>query len=189
MGNFPFFCNMIDIEKLESQTESINKLKKGCMGDFQYFCNTTDIEKLESQTESINTKSGVDCSLSSDESDEEIIAEENDPEAAQVTKDNLPSDGCNSDSASQSCFVDNHSEEPDEAVAEGTSILVNNSHLPNSDLPATTEDILLGFYKEFQKTNHQFKRNDAILLGLFKDQNEIFKTQACLMKKLMKQDI
>ncbi|GBN38804.1 hypothetical protein AVEN_196176-1 [Araneus ventricosus] len=169
--------------------EKKSVLKNGCLGNFPFFFDLVDIEKMELQTESINTKSGVDRSRASDERGEEIIEEGNDPEGTQIIEENLPNDRCISDSTSQSCSVDNYSEErePDEDVAKDTSISVNNPHLPSNDLQASTEDILLGFYEAFRKTNRQLKRNDATLLGLFKEQNEIFKTQTNLMKKLMKQ--
>ncbi|GBM54410.1 hypothetical protein AVEN_83013-1 [Araneus ventricosus] len=66
--------------------------------------------------------------------------------------------------------------------------VIEATHLPqssSSNSQETPENILLSFYQEFERSNRQLEKNDAAMLELFKEQNDIFRTQTTLLMKLV----
>ncbi|KAF8788758.1 hypothetical protein HNY73_006764 [Argiope bruennichi] len=55
----------------------------------------------------------------------------------------------------------------------------------SSNSQKAPENLLLGFYQEFERSNRQLEKNDATMLELFKEQNDIFRTQTTLLMKLL----
>ncbi|KAF8788667.1 hypothetical protein HNY73_006684 [Argiope bruennichi] len=153
-------------------------LKDGRVGNFPLFFDLIDIEKLELQTES-----EVDPSAPSDEKSEEIIEEVNDPEEVQIIE-GLPNLSSVPESTSQACSIDNQSQRKDEDVPKE----VNNPDPPSNDLPTTTKEVLVNFFRSFRQVSHQLKKNDRTLLALLREQNDIFRTQSTLLKKFITQD-
>ncbi|GBM54402.1 hypothetical protein AVEN_83008-1 [Araneus ventricosus] len=89
-----------------------------------------------------------------------------------------------SDSSPSSYTVISHS---GPEVQNGIEV-IEATHLPqssSSNSQETPENILLSFYQEFERSNRQLEKNDAAMLELFKEQNDIFRTQTTLLMKLL----
>ncbi|CAL1289000.1 unnamed protein product [Larinioides sclopetarius] len=105
-------------------------------------------------------------------------------ENVQVIRLSVPDQQDASGSSPLTYTVINHSvpEVQDEIEdIEGTYLPQSSS----SNSQETPENILLSFYQEFERSNRQLEKNDAAMLELFKEQNDIFRTQTTLLMKLL----